>query len=257
MNVGTLAARGRGQGRDRGQRRLHHRRADLARHGLRLPRRRRRGLLLLHDSRQHRRLPRPLRPDDLSQRRLRGGRRERRSRDEPVRHGRDRPSCSTTTTRTSTTSAIDYVLVDPGTYFVNVLEHSGAGDAAYFLKFERISLAGIFEETEPNDTPATANAIAYGRKATGEIDAADTDFYSFSGTAGDMVRLQMFDEFNVQVVVEDADFDLIAPDGVTELDTGGDDDLATEDHHPAGDRHLLRAGDRARRARDRRLRLRA
>lgn len=125
-------------------------------------------------------------------------------------------------------SAIQYAIVNPGTYYLNVTECCGQGDSGYLLTFNSIGLGGVADETEPNDTTMTANAGAYGLTAVGYIDAADTDFYRFSGTAGDMVRLQAFDVDNAQDVTEDIDFDLFAPDGVTQLSTGGDDDLQTK-----------------------------
>lgn len=122
-------------------------------------------------------------------------------------------------------SAIEYEIESAGTYYFSVDEHDpGAGE--YFLSFTRAAAGGALE-AEPNDDTATANTISYGGRRRGAIDAVETDFYSFSGRAGDMVRLQYFDDDNSQAGLDSFDVTLLDTDGVTPLGTGGDSDLQT------------------------------
>jgi hypothetical protein len=125
-------------------------------------------------------------------------------------------------------SALEHRLVDPGTYFVEVTECCGAGDAEYFLSFSRTN-ASANSESEPNDDFMTADATSYGSRVTGSAGPLETDFYSFSGTAGDMVRVQIFDVDNNESSVDDISLDLIGTDGTTSLsyDTGGDFQIYT------------------------------
>lgn len=123
-------------------------------------------------------------------------------------------------------SSINYFIDTPGTYYLEVTECCGAGDAPYFLTYSRAA-AGGGTESEPNDDPATADSIAYGGAISGNIVLSTVDGFKFSGTRGDMVRVQLFDADNS---LSEADFvfaTLYGPDGVTSLETGGDDDLRT------------------------------
>jgi hypothetical protein len=89
--------------------------------------------------------------------------------------------------------ALHYHLVTPGTYFLRVTESSNGtdGDGAYFITFTATPVGSI-AETETNNDTATATPIAYGDVVSGSMDS-DDDFYSFSGTAGDIVRVFWFE----------------------------------------------------------------
>jgi hypothetical protein len=92
-------------------------------------------------------------------------------------------------------SAIQFVLTDPGTYFLRLTESvtfPSNGDAAYFLTYTDTPL-GSDVEAENNDTAANATGIAYGDVISGTADANDTDFFAFNGAAGDIVRVHFFD----------------------------------------------------------------
>jgi hypothetical protein len=122
--------------------------------------------------------------------------------------------------------AIHFALVDPGTYFLEVGECCGVGDGDYLLLYASAPAGGA-TETEPNDLTAQADPIAYGGAVSGSIDAGETDLFTFAGTAGDMVRIQVFDGFNTQ---DEADFvtvEVLAPDGTTLVPTGGFFELQT------------------------------
>jgi len=124
-------------------------------------------------------------------------------------------------------SAIQYHIDTPGTYFVAVDEYSlNGGDGEYFLSFTR-SAANAVAEGASNDTFGTADAASYGARYSGTIDAGDFDFFAFSGTAGDMVRLQIFDVDNSETGVDDVIGAFFDTDGTTQLQNGGDGDLQT------------------------------
>lgn len=123
-------------------------------------------------------------------------------------------------------SAIQYQINTPGDYFVMVEECCGAGDAYYNMSYTTTPVSGA-TEVEPNDDTASANLIAYGGSIKGTIDAGEDDFFKFSGTKGDMVRVQVFDSDNCQGKADFVDLDLLATDGTTSLGTGGDEDFRT------------------------------
>lgn len=123
-------------------------------------------------------------------------------------------------------SAIHYRFETAGTYFVEVTECCDDGDAEYFLSYS-ITSVGSASESEPNDTPETADSLAYGGRVTGTTATLEPDFYAFSGTAGDMIRLQFFDLDNQEGSLEDIDVELIGPDGTTPLSFDNGDELQT------------------------------
>jgi hypothetical protein len=123
-------------------------------------------------------------------------------------------------------SAIQYQIETPGTYFIEVTECCGSGDAPYALSFSRTD-AGGSSEHEPNEDPDTADSISYGGSITGSIDTGELDGFKFSGKAGDMVRVQIFDSYNSDVKSDEVFATIYAPDGDTELPTGGDGDFHT------------------------------
>lgn len=83
------------------------------------------------------------------------------------------------------------------------------------------------DEVEPNDSTATAMVLG-GLRATikGYIwPNGEADYYSFQGTAGDRVYAAAMTagSANITIAGRDAVLDLIAPDGVTVLETDNDD----------------------------------
>ncbi|MFN0009770.1 MAG: DVUA0089 family protein [Planctomycetota bacterium] len=123
-------------------------------------------------------------------------------------------------------SAIHYFIDTPGTYYIEVTECCGAGDAPYFLTYAR-SNAGGASESEPNDDTAGADVISYGGSITGSIDALEEDWFRFQGTAGDMVRIQAFDSDNGLNLSDSISGTVYGPDGITALPVGGLGSLET------------------------------
>lgn len=122
--------------------------------------------------------------------------------------------------------AIHFELQDPGLYFLEVAECCGVGDADYLLSYASAPALAT-SESEPNDTPATADPIGYGDSVSGAIDAGLSDLYAFQGDAGDMVRIQVFDAWNVQNAADFVTVEVLAPDGTTAKATGGFFNLQT------------------------------
>lgn len=120
-------------------------------------------------------------------------------------------------------SAIHHLITTPGTYFIEVQECCGLGDAGYFLTFATASMAAPTAETEANDTFGTAEAVAYGAFWTGAMDTGEEDFFSFSGTAGDIVHLEKYDSNFGQGYADEVVMEILDTDGVTPLstDSGG------------------------------------
>ena len=109
--------------------------------------------------------------------------------------------------------AIHFHLVNSGTYFLRVTE-SGAGtdgDGDYYISFTATPV-GSLNETETNDTTGAADAVAYGDVVTGAIAGGDTDFYAFSGTAGDMIRIFWFEFGASQAAGDFISIDLMTDD---------------------------------------------
>jgi hypothetical protein len=108
-------------------------------------------------------------------------------------------------------------VVAPGTYYLQVTQSAAStDDAPYVLQFSS-DAATATDETEPNDTAATADTIAYGGGVNGGMVPGQVDWYRFQGDPGDMVRLQVFDIVNSTAAVEAVDVALFAPDGITPL----------------------------------------
>jgi len=122
-------------------------------------------------------------------------------------------------------SAIQYELTTAGTYYFVVDEYDPA-DGEYFLTYTASSAGGALE-SEPNDDAAHADSIAYGGRVRGVNSLGESDYYKFSGQAGDMVRLQYFDSDNAQSKPDDVSVSLIGTDGATALQWGGDEDFQT------------------------------
>ena len=120
-------------------------------------------------------------------------------------------------------AAIQYQLETAGTYYFAVDEFSAAA-GEYFVSFSTSTGSGA-AEVEPNDLSTTANPIAYGGRRQGTITTGETDFYSFSGHSGDMVRLQYFDTGSLQTGTSNVVVSLVGTDGLTALGSGGNQGL--------------------------------
>ncbi|MGH7162299.1 MAG: PPC domain-containing protein [Planctomycetota bacterium] len=105
-----------------------------------------------------------------------------------------------------------------GTYYVEVRESSGSGDAGYLLRYILNSVAAVPSESEPNDAAATADATAYGQIVQASLSAVDVDFFSFAGTAGDAVHVEALPA----VIGTEIAVAFFAPDGTTELPSTSD-----------------------------------
>jgi hypothetical protein len=123
-------------------------------------------------------------------------------------------------------SAIQYQIDTPGDYYFDVTECCGSADTRYLLSYTRTAVSSA-AESEPNDDTTTADTIAYGGSIKGTIDAGEDDYFKFSGTKGDMLRLQVIDSGNGQAMADSVSIDLLATDGLTSLSTGGDDAFQT------------------------------
>jgi len=109
-------------------------------------------------------------------------------------------------------------LVAPGTYFIEVHEASGSGDADYYLSYRLNSVGSAPVETEPNNSTGNANAIGYGTIFGGSFSATDTDVFSYTGTAGDMVLVELLPA----VVGTNVQTQILYPDGTTSLPVASD-----------------------------------
>ena len=100
------------------------------------------------------------------------------------------------------------------------LEQPAAAGAALFYAPDGMNL---FSETEPNDTAATANALAGSQAVVyGNVSPAnDVDYFSFSATAGDRVYAAMQTQWSN--VSGDSRLQIIASDGTTVLEFDDDD----------------------------------
>ncbi len=109
-----------------------------------------------------------------------------------------------------------YAFTTAGTYFLRVAAFGGLGSGGQYL-LEWSLAATTVTETEPNDTSATATAITYGAAVTGALGAADTDYFSFTASAGDQILLEVMDSTGgkMQGALDVVVADLLGSDGVT------------------------------------------
>ena len=112
--------------------------------------------------------------------------------------------------------ATDHLFTVADTYIVAVVEAFGQ-DAEYLLNFEFTPLTGALAEVEPNETSGAAQAVAYGDLVTGSTNVAEVDFFSFAGTAGDLITISPFMLVNSEAAVGDIEIELFDTDGVTPL----------------------------------------
>jgi len=102
-----------------------------------------------------------------------------------------------------------------GTYYVQVTQGpASTEDAPYILRISS-DPATATPESEPNDTPATADSIAHGGAVSGGIVLGQADWYRFQSDPGDMIRLQVFDVANSTASVDAVEVALFGPDGTT------------------------------------------
>jgi len=117
-------------------------------------------------------------------------------------------------------SGFAYQINTPGTYIIEVSHFSGTATpiGPYFLTFALDPVGSAFE-TEANNSAVAANPISYGSTVNGVVLAADDDYFSFSGSAGDMIEFQLL---NLPSDVQGSTGALITPtlldiDGTTPL----------------------------------------
>jgi hypothetical protein len=116
-------------------------------------------------------------------------------------------------------SCIEEAIVTPGRYYVDVYQYAtppGGPNGEYYLTYTSTVVTPVSEH-EPNDTPQTANVVAYGGSIGGDIDVGLVDYYKFTGAKGDMVRVQQFDKQNLQNAVGAVSITLLDTDGTTAL----------------------------------------
>jgi hypothetical protein len=92
-------------------------------------------------------------------------------------------------------SALHYLIATPGTYFLEVLECCGTGNAGYFVEFtlDEVSDLAPLADVEPNDDVLTAQTAQFGQLIQGTVDSANDDLYAFACNAGDRIQMQIFD----------------------------------------------------------------
>ncbi len=112
---------------------------------------------------------------------------------------------------------------NPLPYFLQIKTSNlrpSVGAAEYYLAVEVTPLSEAIAESEPNGGGATAeellasaDPIAYGQLALGQVDdpETDVDIWQFTGTAGDMVVLQIFDIGNSDVAEDCVQVALLGP----------------------------------------------
>jgi hypothetical protein len=97
--------------------------------------------------------------------------------------------------------AIDYIVTTAGTYYVRVTRSEYAtntGSSPYFLYYAPTPYAPVVEAAAASTTAATAPVISYNTDVSGSFTAAGTQYFSYTGTAGDIVRLTLQDNSELQ-----------------------------------------------------------
>lgn len=104
--------------------------------------------------------------------------------------------------------AIHFHLVTSGIYFLRVTESvtGSDGDGDYYINFTATPVGSV-TETESNDDDANANPIAYGDVVSGTM-SGDEDWFSFTGSAGDLIRVFWFDFGSSQQLGDFVNFNL-------------------------------------------------
>ncbi len=86
------------------------------------------------------------------------------------------------------------IIPGPGTYFLEVRHFSATNQLRPYDLHFRLQSGAPTPETEPNNTPATANPLPAGGWVSGARDpamATEQDWYSFTANAGDTIFLSM------------------------------------------------------------------
>lgn len=112
-------------------------------------------------------------------------------------------------------SSIQYWISTPGTYFVNVTECCGAGDAPYFLRYTRTLRGSATPEAEGNNATGSAQPFAAGDLIDADTITGDDDYYAIDALAGDVLFVRLFDSESRQDSAEDVALNILAPDGLT------------------------------------------
>ena len=122
----------------------------------------------------------------------------------------------------------DAFLLDPamqievpaaGHYTVMVSQSLTSTVSSEYRLITAVTPATGTPETEPNDNTGSANTFAYGENVSGTIAPGEDDWFRFTGTAGDMVRLQVFDKNNSLSATEAVSVTLVGSDGATPIPT--------------------------------------
>ena len=133
-------------------------------------------------------------------------------------------------------SAIDFIVTTPGTYFVRVTrtqDLGNTGSSPYLLSYQPLPYSPVVA-TAGHTTAATAVPIQYGVDVQGSVAAASRQFFSFTGTAGDVIRLVTEDRSQLQNAsltinpVSTANSALLASNGTTPLRDAAGFGSATE-----------------------------
>jgi hypothetical protein len=113
--------------------------------------------------------------------------------------------------------AFQFAVPTAGRYVIMVSQSpTSQFNGQYRLLLSTAPATGI-QETEPNENFASANEFAYGQNVAGTIGPGEDDWFKFTGTAGDMVRLQVFDKNNSVSATEAVSVTLVGSDGATPL----------------------------------------
>ncbi len=113
--------------------------------------------------------------------------------------------------------AIQFEVSAAGRYVFQVSENPANTTGSKYRLITSVTPATATPETEPNDVTSNANAFDYGQNVSGTIGPGEEDWFQFTGAAGDMVRLQVFDGNNSESGSEAVDVALLASDGVTPI----------------------------------------
>lgn len=121
--------------------------------------------------------------------------------------------------------AVDFVVTVQGTYYVRVASAAAAsvsGSTPYFLTYLPLPYQAT-AEAAGNTTAALAMPLGYGAEVAGSFKAAGDHYFTFSGGAGDAVRLWVEDQTQLQGAsltlnpAAGSDAVFLAGDGVTAL----------------------------------------
>ena len=98
---------------------------------------------------------------------------------------------------------IDYTVTTVGTYYVKVTRadySTNTANSTYALQYGATAFTATAQAAAASTTAATAPAIVYGTNYTGSFTAAGTQYFAFTGTKGDVVRLVLNDKSSLQSV---------------------------------------------------------